>query len=118
MMPLAFDLISTLVIGSTLPVATTDRTIVPRSTTATLDGSSVVDARLNVENPQPPTSSAAAPAPITVNFFAVFILRLASLAQDSLRSWRGFRLPARPDETPVLTNKPGQKLPTEPVCGF
>ena len=29
MMPLAFDLISTLVIGSTLPVATTDRVIVP-----------------------------------------------------------------------------------------
>ena len=34
MMPFAFDLISTLVIGSTLPVATTDRTIVPRSTVA------------------------------------------------------------------------------------
>ena len=38
MMPLAFDLISTLVIGSTLPVATTDLTIVPRSTVASRDG--------------------------------------------------------------------------------
>ena len=34
MMPLAFDLISTLVIGSILPVATTDLVIVPRSTVA------------------------------------------------------------------------------------
>jgi len=34
---LAFDLISTFVIGSTLPVATTDLTIVPRSTVASLD---------------------------------------------------------------------------------
>ena len=32
MMPLAFDLISTFVIGSTLPVATTERRMVPRST--------------------------------------------------------------------------------------
>ena len=34
MIPLAFDLISTLVIGSILPVATTERVIVPRSTVA------------------------------------------------------------------------------------
>ena len=49
MMPFAFDLISTLVIGSTLPVATTERTIVPRSTVAILDGSMSVDAPLSVE---------------------------------------------------------------------
>ena len=36
--PFAFDLISILVIGSTLPVATTDLTIVPRSTVASFDG--------------------------------------------------------------------------------
>ena len=46
MMPFAFDLISTLVIGSTLPVATTDRTIVPRSTVASFDGSMSTDAPL------------------------------------------------------------------------
>ena len=39
MMPLAFDLISTLVIGSILPVATTDLVIVPRSTVANRAGS-------------------------------------------------------------------------------
>src|SRR5207247_7826619 len=44
MMPFALDLISTFVIGSTLPVATTDRTIVPRSTIAMRDGSTSRDA--------------------------------------------------------------------------
>jgi len=39
MMPFAFDLISILVIGSTLPVATTDLTMVPRSTVASFAGS-------------------------------------------------------------------------------
>ena len=38
MIPFAFDLISIFVIGSTLPVATTDLTIVPRSTVASRDG--------------------------------------------------------------------------------
>ena len=51
MMPLAFDLISTLVIGSILPVATTDRTIGPRSTVASRDGSMLVDAPLAVVMP-------------------------------------------------------------------
>ena len=37
MMPLALDLISTLVMGSILPVATTDRTIVPCSAIASFD---------------------------------------------------------------------------------
>ena len=44
MMPFAFDLISTLVIGSILPVATTERVIVARSTVASRDGSIVEDA--------------------------------------------------------------------------
>ena len=51
MMPLAFDLISTLVIGSTLPVATTERTMGPRSTVARRDGSMFVDAPLAVVMP-------------------------------------------------------------------
>ena len=57
MMPFAFDLISTLVIGSTLPVATTERTIVPRSTVAILDGSIVVEAPLRAEKPQMPATT-------------------------------------------------------------
>ena len=39
MIPLAFDFTSTLVIGSILPVATTDLVIVPRSTVAIVLGS-------------------------------------------------------------------------------
>ncbi len=39
MMPFALDFTSTLVIGSILPVATTDRVIVPRSTVAIEPGS-------------------------------------------------------------------------------
>ena len=42
MMPLAFDLISTFVMGSILPVATTDRVMVPRSTVAILEASTGV----------------------------------------------------------------------------
>ena len=42
MMPLAFDLISTLVIGSISPVATTERASVPRSTVASRDSGMLV----------------------------------------------------------------------------
>jgi hypothetical protein len=51
MMPFAFDLISTFVIGSILPVATTDRAIVPRSTVACRDSGIVADPLKN-EAPQ------------------------------------------------------------------
>ena len=49
MMPLAFDLISTLVMGSILPVATTERVMVPRSTVARRDGSMWFAAPFKVE---------------------------------------------------------------------
>ena len=63
MMPLAFDLISTLVMGSTLPVATTERVIVPRSTTAIFEGSMAGAAPLSRAKPQtPPTSTTTAAA--------------------------------------------------------
>ena len=45
MMPLAFDLISTFVIGSIFPVATTERARSPRSTVARRDASTVVTGR-------------------------------------------------------------------------
>src|ERR1700757_1127719 len=45
-MPLAFDLISTLVIGVTLPVATTLFVMSPRSTLASLVGSILVPPRV------------------------------------------------------------------------
>ena len=57
MMPLAFDLISTFVIGSTLPVATTDRIIVPRSTVAIFEGSMSSEAPFSVEKPQAPATT-------------------------------------------------------------
>src|ERR1700704_831320 len=60
MMPLALDLISTLVMGSIFPVATTDRTIVPRSAVASFEASTPVDAPLSVPNP-----AAAAPTRTT-----------------------------------------------------
>ena len=65
MMPLAFDLISTLVIGSILPVATTDRTIVPRSGTATFAASTPDDAPLSLAaHAAPAPSSTRTPRPI------------------------------------------------------
>ena len=69
MIPFAFDLISTFVIGSTLPVATTDLTIVPRSTVASRDGSMSGEAPLSVANPAaPPTTSTATPTPMYRRF--------------------------------------------------
>ena len=67
MMPFALDLISTFVIGSTLPVATTDFTIVPRSTVANLDGSTLTDAPFSVASPAAlATTSTTAPPMYTV----------------------------------------------------
>ncbi len=57
MMPLAFDFISTLVIGSTLPVATTDFTIVPTSTSASRDGSIAGEAPFSVAKPASPATA-------------------------------------------------------------
>ena len=56
MIPLAFDLISIFVIGSTLPVATTDLTIVPRSTAARCEASTSAAAPLSVARPAAPPS--------------------------------------------------------------
>ena len=60
MMPLAFDLISTFVIGSILPVATTERARSPRSTVARRDGS-IVAARAG--DTVYPTSQGQMPTP-------------------------------------------------------
>src|SRR5262249_48621422 len=49
--PLALDLISTFVVGSILPVATTDRTIVPFSATTSLLESTSADAPPSFVNP-------------------------------------------------------------------
>ncbi len=56
MIPFAFDLISTFVIGSTLPVATTDFTINPRSTVASREASTLADAPFRVARPAAPTT--------------------------------------------------------------
>ena len=69
MMPFAFDLISTLVIGSTLPVATTDLTIVPRSTVASREASMSADAPFSVARPAaPPSTTSATAAPMYRRF--------------------------------------------------
>jgi hypothetical protein len=102
MMPLAFDLISTLLIGSILPVATTDRTIVPRSTVASLEGSMAVDAPLSVEKPQMPA-----------------IARTTTAAAIRLNLRDFFMLEPRAGHTGLLTSGTHEKLPRATrLCGF
>ena len=72
MMPFAFDLMSTFVIGSTLPVATTDFTMVPRSTVASFEGSISGAAPFSVTRPAaPPRTTTAAPSPMYKRFLDV-----------------------------------------------
>ena len=69
MIPFAFDLISIFVVGSTLPVATTDLTIVPRSTVASREASISGEAPFSVANPAaPPITTMATPAPMYRRF--------------------------------------------------
>src|SRR4051812_17895623 len=85
MMPLAFDLSSTLVTGSTFPVATTERTIVPCSMVAILDGSIGLDAPLSVEKPQTPAMPITiAAAAIRLNF-RDFLIRSSLPAHHTRR---------------------------------
>src|SRR3989304_6080487 len=62
MMPLALDLMSTLVVGSIFPVATTDRAIVPPSTAASREGSTPPGEPASADKPH-----AAAPTRTTVD---------------------------------------------------
>ncbi len=98
MMPLAFDLISILVIGSILPVATTERSIVPSSTVASFDGSMLADAPLMVEKPQMPATRRTTPAAAIRLSFLDFLMR------PSCR-------PAPGDRTRMLTDRRVGKLP-------
>src|SRR5262245_47658135 len=81
MMPLAFDLISTLVIGSMRPVATTDRAMPPRSTVANREESISFVGRDITTKPVTPDPVRITSAPNTHNslrdFF--FIIRLRTL---------------------------------------
>ena len=52
MMPFALDLMSTFVMGSTFPVATTETAMVPRSTVAIRAGSIAADPPPNAESAQ------------------------------------------------------------------
>ena len=62
MMPLAFDLISTFVIGSIFPVATTDRAITPRSTVASLESGRSADDPYSADTPHAAAAITAATA--------------------------------------------------------
>ena len=75
MMPFAFDLISTLVIGSTLPVATTDRVMIPGSTVAILEGSIPSEAPFSVVNPQEAAATISVAAPTQRPIFRDFRIR-------------------------------------------
>src|SRR5688572_32124497 len=85
MMPFALDLISTLVIGSILPVATTDRVIVARSTVASRAGSIVEEAPRSVENPHAAAMAITTTMPpIRLRFFDFFITSVV----DDLSGWK------------------------------
>ncbi len=103
MMPLAFDLISTLVTGSIFPVATTDRVIGPRSTAARRDGSMALDAPRTVERYAPAATSATTAAARAMVRDLV-MGRLAHAPPVVTRRRRdGFRAPPRP-----LVESPGR----------
>src|SRR5437016_13171100 len=87
MMPFAFDLISTFVIGSTLPVATTDRTIVPRSTVAIRDGSTSAEAPFSVARPYAPPSTATTATATMYGHFRDF--RVPELIWSFYELWVG-----------------------------
>src|SRR5258705_6481362 len=83
MMPLAFDLISTFVIGSTLPVATTERRIVPCSTAMILAGSMVVEAPVRAVKPQMPATTSRTRAETIRALLDFFITTSTSTNQRS-----------------------------------
>src|SRR5262249_38172116 len=96
MMPLAFDLISTFVIGSMRPVATTERAMSPRSTAANREESISVVGRDITTKPVTPNPLRMTSAPNTHNslrdFF--FIIRLhALLTFESRIDQQLFRFP-------------------------
>src|SRR5579864_3692422 len=75
-MPLAFDLISTLVMGSTLPVATTLLAKSPRSTLASFDGSILVPPRVSAITPMTAPSTTTTPTMIQIKRFRRFFFPL------------------------------------------
>src|SRR5262245_29597677 len=87
-MPLAFDLISTFVIGSMRPVATTDRAMSPRSPVANREESISFVGRDITTNPVTPNPLKMTSAPDIQNslrdFF--FIIRLRTLLTFEPRS--------------------------------
>src|ERR1700730_3434361 len=84
MMPFAFDLISTFVSASSLPVATTDFTIVPRSTGAIRAGSTSGDAPLSVANPATAATATIASAPPMNRPFRDFFVRAPIRRSDEI----------------------------------
>jgi hypothetical protein len=86
-------LTSTLVIGSTRPVATTDRRIVPRSTMAICAGSMVVEAPVSAETPH------TTPATLRTKVTRRVVLREVFI------------------DTLVLTDRTGKGFQRE-ICGF
>src|SRR5689334_9038329 len=66
-MPLAFDLTSTLVFGWTLPVATTERAMSPRSTVASFDASMLFLGLRAARRPTPAPVRTMTRTPHTIN---------------------------------------------------
>src|SRR5688500_13944880 len=111
MMPFAFDLISTLVIGSILPVATTERTMAPRSTVTILEGSTAAAAP-RVDTPHAAAPTTTMPAAPRVYLRDVFmgclpVGRATKPPGDRRPRGEGPRRLART----VLTERRPEKLP-------
>src|SRR5262245_35056397 len=79
MMPFAFDLISTLVMGSILPVATTERTIVPRSTVASRESGIAGAGPRYADAAQATTARATTPSASTSRERLVLIIGLSDV---------------------------------------
>src|SRR5689334_16102390 len=79
MMPLAFDLISTLEMGSTRPVATTERARSLRVTVAIFDGSISALARVIRVRPKPPSAAISTNAADTNIHLRDFFLAINNL---------------------------------------
>ena len=106
-MPLAFDFTSTLVIGVTLPVATTLLARSPFSTLASFDGSILVPPRVAAKTPPAISSTMTAttlPQIISLRrFFLLFPLPFTTPPVDTAK-WRlgAILLPSLPCTRPEL----------------
>ena len=104
MMPLAFDLISTFVMGSIFPVATTDRTMVPRSAMASRDSGISGAGPKYADAPHATAASASTPKPTYKRFLPTLVILCQTEDAPEMfrRAWPNSRYNAK--LSPKVTN--------------